>query len=184
MRRFSVQELTNIALGIALITVCSWISVPLTIPFTLQTFAVCLVTALLGGKQGCWAVTGYLLLAAAGAPVLSGFKGGLGAVMGVTGGYLLGFELTAATVGLSVRKWGKERITLLLSMAAGVVLCYTFGTVWFIVLYTRTTGPVSFGTALGWCVMPYLIPDAAKILLATGLTRRLSPILSRKGTIR
>ena len=75
--KLSVRELTLIAIGIALITICSWISVPLTIPVTLQTFAVCLVTALLGLKMGLWSVIGFILLGAVGIPVFSGFRGGV-----------------------------------------------------------------------------------------------------------
>ena len=62
IRSFSAKELTFTAVGIALIAVCSWISVPMTIPFTMQTFAVCLAAAVLGLLCGVWAVVGYLLL--------------------------------------------------------------------------------------------------------------------------
>ena len=54
--KLSVKEMTCVAISVALITICSWISVPLTIPVTLQTFAICLVTALLGLKLGLWAL--------------------------------------------------------------------------------------------------------------------------------
>ena len=87
------------AMAVALIAVCSWISIPTTVPFTMQTFAVCLVSALLGTRRGFLAVVCYLLLGAAGAPVFAGFKGGLGALLGVTGGYLVGFLFTALIAG-------------------------------------------------------------------------------------
>ena len=85
MKSKTTRELALIAMGAALIAVCSWIAVPTAIPFTLQTFAVCLVTALFGLKTGLAAVALYLLLGAAGLPVFSGFKGGLGALLGTTG---------------------------------------------------------------------------------------------------
>ena len=180
MQHFSARRLTFLALSVALITVCSWISVPLTIPFTLQTFAVCLSAALLG-PSGFWAVLGYILLGAAGVPVFSGFRGGLGALMGVTGGYIVGFLFTAAIVGFSVRRFGRGLPALLLSMAVGVLVCYAFGTAWFMAVYARSTGPLSLGAALGWCVFPYLLPDAVKILLASVLCRRLAPAWKRMG---
>lgn len=179
MSRISVEELTRIALSVALIAVCSWISVPLMIPVTLQTFAVCLVTALLGLKSGLWAVAAYILLGAAGLPLFSGFRGGPAALLGTTGGYIVGFLFTALSVGLGVKLFGRRLPVLLISMALGVLLCYVFGTAWFMVVYTRNSGPVSLGVVLGWCVLPYLIPDAVKILLASLLTRRLEPVLSR-----
>jgi len=170
MSRISVEELTRIALSVALIAVCSWISVPLMIPVTLQTFAVCLVTALLGLKSGLWAVAAYILLGAAGLPLFSGFRGGPAALLGTTGGYIVGFLFTALSVGLGVKLFGRRLPVLLISMALGVLLCYVFGTAWFMVVYTRNSGPVSLGVVLGWCVLPYLIPDAVKFLLVSLLS--------------
>ena len=178
--KLSVREITLIAIAIALITVCSWISVPLTIPVTLQTFAVCLVTALLGLKMGLWSLTGYILLGAVGIPVFSGFRGGIGVLLGVTGGYIVGFFFTVLTVGLSVKRFGRSLPVLLLSMAFGVLLCYAFGTAWFMVVYARGGNAVTLGGALGMCVVPYLIPDGIKIVLAAVLVRRLWPALSKE----
>ncbi len=180
MKTKTTRELALIAMGAALIAVCSWLSVPAAIPFTLQTFAVCLVTAVFGLRMGLWTVAVYLLLGAAGAPVFSGFKGGIGALLGTTGGYLLGFMFTALTVGLAVERFGRRLPVLIGSMALGILLCYAFGTAWFVFVYSRGSGPVGVGTALGWCVLPYLLPDAGKIALATLLTGRLYPILNRR----
>ena len=177
MRRFSARDLSFAAVGIALIAVCSWISVPMTIPFTLQTFAVCLISALFSCRLSLWTVAGYILLGAVGVPVFSGFRGGPGALLGATGGYILGFFFTALVVSLSVRKFGLKLPVLLLSMALGILLCYTFGTAWFMVVYARGTGPVSLGTALAWCVLPYLLPDAVKVMLAALLAKRLHPVV-------
>ena len=179
MKTKTTRELALIAMGAALIAVCSWLSVPAAIPFTLQTFAVCLVTAVFGLRMGLWTVAVYLLLGAVGAPVFSGFKGGIGALLGTTGGYLIGFLFTALTVGLAVERFGRRLPVLVGAMALGILLCYAFGTAWFIFVYSRGSGPVGVGTALGWCVLPYLLPDAVKIALAALLTRRLYPILNR-----
>ena len=180
MSRMSVNELTLIALGIALLAVCSWISVPLTIPVTLQTFGVCLVTALLGLKGGLWAVFGFIVLGAVGVPVFSGFRGGPAALLGPTGGYIVGFLFTALIVGLAVKRHGCRLPVLVISMTLGILVCYAFGTAWFMTVYARRTGPISLGTALSWCVLPYLLPDAVKIALAALLTRRLQPVLRRE----
>jgi len=179
MKTRTTRELAFIAMGAALIAVCSWIAVPTAIPFTLQTFAVCLVTALFGLKMGLSSVALYLLLGAVGLPVFSGFKGGVGALLGTTGGYLVGFLFTALLVGIAVDKFGRKLPVLLISMALGILLCYTFGTAWFVLVYTRSSGPLGVGTALGWCVLPYLLPDAVKIALAAVLTGRLYPILNK-----
>ena len=168
-----VRNLVYVAVGAALLTVCAWISVPTPIPFTLQTFAVCLLAALLGWRLGLEALLVYVLLGAVGLPVFSGFKSGFGVLLGVTGGYLIGFFFTALVVGLAAEKLGRKPLVLAVSMALGVLLCYAFGTVWFVRVYTADKGPVSFLSALTTCVFPYLLPDAAKIALAVFLTRRL-----------
>ena len=57
----------------------------------------------------------------------------------------------------------------------GLLVCYAFGTAWFMLLYMRTTGPVGLVTVLGWCVFPFVLPDLLKILLAMTITARLRP---------
>jgi biotin transport system substrate-specific component len=178
--KLSVREMTCVAFGIALITICSWISVPLTIPVTLQTFAVCLVTALLNLKMGLWSLCGFLLLGTVGLPVFSGFRGGAGVLLGVTGGYLVGFIFTVLVVGFAVNRFGRSFPVLVFSMTAGILLCYAFGTAWFMLVWTRNGNAVTLGSALGMCVVPYLIPDGIKIVLAAALVRRLRPVLSKE----
>ena len=93
-------DLVYIAMSVALITICSWIQIPASVPFTLQTFAVFLTVCLLGGSRAVMAVLIYIALAAAGAPVLSGFKGSIGALLGPTGGYVIGFLFIALIMWL------------------------------------------------------------------------------------
>lgn len=161
----------------AVMAICSWISIPATVPFTMQTFGVFLSVGLLGGRRGTIAVLVYLLLGAAGLPVFSGFTGGIGHMLGPTGGYMIGFVLSALLMWLMERLMGRSQKTLVLSMIAGLLVCYAFGTVWFMILYTRDSGSIGIMTALTWCVIPYIIPDALKILLASVLTRRLRPLI-------
>ena len=182
IKKFSAKDISFTALGIALIAVCSWLSIPFTVPFTLQTFAVCLVAALFGVRLGLLTVAGYILLGSIGVPVFAGFKGGFGVLLGATGGYIVGFLFTAFITGFAVERFGRKLPVLIVSMALGILVCYAFGTAWFMVVYAGNSGPVGLLTALGWCVFPYLLPDAAKIILASLLTMRLHPIL-QKGSI-
>ena len=173
---FETRDLALMAMGVALLAVCSWISIPLTVPFTLQTFAVCLIAALFGAKRGLLTAGCYILLGMVGVPVFSGFKGGFGVLFGTTGGYIVGFLFTALVTGLTADRWGRKQRVLIPAMALGVLLCYAFGTAWFVILYTKTSGAIGIGTALAWCVLPYLPADAAKILLASLLAQRLYPL--------
>lgn len=173
---FTTYELCAAALGAAFMAICAWISIPADVPFTLQTFAVFLVTGLLGLKCGTLSVVVYLLLGAVGLPVFAGFKGGLGSLMGVTGGYLLGFVFTAVAVGLLTTLFGRKLPVLILSMVVGLALCYAFGSAWFLILYTRSSGAIPVAAILAKCVIPFLLPDTFKMILAALLVKRLEKI--------
>lgn len=166
-------DLALIALCASLIAVCSWISIPTVVPFTLQTFAVFCVLELLGGKKGTVSILVYILLAAVGVPVLSGFSGGLSALLGTTGGYVLGFLLIGLLYWLSESLFGKKLPVRISALVLGLAVCYAFGTAWFMIVYANKTGPVGLGTALGWCVIPFIIPDLIKLALAVGVASRL-----------
>ncbi len=162
--RNSSKYMVLCSLFAALIALCAWISIPVfDVAFTLQTLGIFLSLGLLGGKKGCAAIAIYLLLGAAGMPVFSGFRGGLGALIGVTGGFLWGFLLSGLTY------WALERFGKLPAMIAGQLICYLCGCIWF---YLYAGGGI--WVILLRCVVPFLIPDAAKLYLAYILTRRLS----------
>lgn len=162
-----------VALMTAITVVCSLVSVPLgSIPVTLQTFAVCVSVGILGMKKGTLSVLLYLALGAVGLPVFSGFQGGIGALLGPTGGYALGFVPFAITAGLVIDSLGRKIHILLLSFAAGLVLCYTVGTLWFVFVYSQ--GKTDIVSALYVCVLPYIVPDAVKLILAALVTKAVS----------
>lgn len=179
-RSLSTGDIALIALFTAVMAVCSWISIPAAVPFTMQTFGVFITVGILGGKRGSLAILVYLLLGAAGLPVFSGFTGGIGHLMGPTGGYIIGFIFSALLMWLAEKLFGRSVKVLSVSMLAGLIVCYAFGTAWFMAVYTRNTGEVGLMTALGWCVFPYIIPDVIKIVLALLLTRRLRPYVDAR----
>ena len=83
-------------LSIALMAVAAWVTVPFgPVPFTLQTLAVMFVLFALPAKQALVAIGGYIVLGGLGLPVFSSFKGGLAALMGPTGGFIVGFFVAA-----------------------------------------------------------------------------------------
>ena len=171
------QSMAYVALFVVFMAVCSWISIPTLVPFTLQTFAVFLAVGVLGGKRGSLAVLVYILLGAVGVPVFAGFMGGLGALLGTTGGYIIGFLGTALVMWGMEALLGRKTWVLGASMVLGLLVCYAFGTAWFMVAYAHQSGAVGLATALGWCVIPYIIPDLAKAALALLLTNRLRTTL-------
>jgi biotin transport system substrate-specific component len=173
-----IKDLTLIAMFTALIAVCSWITIPAAVPFTLQTFAVFLALGLLGGRRGTISVLTYIILGAVGAPVFSNFNGGIGALLGNTGGYIIGFLAASLVVWGLTHLLGNTNAALVISMVTGLLVCYAFGTAWFMFAYMNTNGTVSLITVLSWCVIPFVIPDLIKIFLALLLAKRLKRLVS------
>ncbi|HBB61981.1 MAG TPA: biotin transporter BioY [Lachnospiraceae bacterium] len=175
--KFRVVDLTYMAVGAALTAVCSWISIPSTVPFTLQTFAVFCVLSLLGGKRGTVSIVIYILLGAVGMPVFAGFTGGIGILLGTTGGYIIGFILMGLLFWLAEHFFGNALPVRIVSMLAGLLVCYAFGTGWFLWVYARQSGAIGIGTALSWCVLPFILPDLAKMALAVGIAGRVKKFI-------
>ena len=181
--RKRAYDITLIAVSAALITVCSWLTIPLgPVPFTLQTLAVLAVLMTIGGRRGTIAITVYLALGAVGVPVFSQFKGGPAAFIGPTGGFLAGFLVA------SLIFWLFEKLFFVRLMTTSVkrfifgivnslifeIVLYTVGVIWFMTVYAAQTGPVGLGTVLGWCVIPFIIPDLIKMVAASVIGSRAS----------
>lgn len=176
-RSFETVDLAYMALGAVFIAICSWISIPAAVPFTMQTFAVFFVLSALGGRRGTMTILTYIFLGAAGVPVFSQFTSGIGILLGNTGGYIVGFIFMGLAYWLIVGLLGKKLWVEILAMAVGLTLLYTFGTVWFMFVYAKTNEAAGLAMVLGWCVTPFIIPDCIKLGLALQLARRLSPML-------
>ena len=160
--------MTLASLFASLLAICAWICIPVSdISITMQTFGLFLALLLLGGKWGSVSVGIYLLLGAVGLPVFSGFRGGLGHLIGVTGGFLWGF-LAAGLVYWALEKVGKIPATVF-----GLLACYLCGCGWF---YIYSGGGLAF--ILARCVLPCLIPDVIKLWLAYVLARRLRKVIT------
>ena len=169
--RLSTLDMVTIALFAVIIAICAWVSVPSTVPFTLQTLGVMCAMGLLGGKRSVLIILLYLALGCIGLPVFSGFRGGAGMLLGVTGGYLVGFLVAALFYWLWTHLLGELYWVRIAGMVLGLVVCYAFGTAWFMVVYANTTGPIGLSTALAWCVLPFLLPELVKIVLAALLVK-------------
>lgn len=187
-RRKAIYDIAVIAISAALITVCAWISVPLgPVPFTLQTMAILAVLMTAGGRRGTIAIAVYLALGAIGAPVFAGFKGGPASFIGPTGGFIAGF------IAASLIFWLLEKLVFLklmttplkrfiFSLVNGLVfetVLYTVGVIWFMTVYAAQTGPVGLGSVLGWCVIPFFIPDMVKLCAAAVIGNRASRFVRR-----
>lgn len=175
--KIKTADAALVALAAALTAICSWIQIPMSVPFTMQTFAVFAVAGLLGFKRGSAAVAVYILLGAVGVPVFSGFRGGPDVLLGQTGGYIIGFLFSAMITGFAADRLGRSTGILAASMLAGLAACYIFGTLWFMYVYTRNTGNIGFVSALMTCVVPFIVPDIVKTALAVFVVKRAGKII-------
>ena len=176
--RSKTYDMAYIAIFAVLMAICSWISIPMAVPFTLQTFGVFMAVGVFGGKRGQLAVLIYILLGAIGVPVFAGFSGGIGVILNTTGGYIVGFLFSALVMWGMEALLGRKPVIQISSMVLGLIVCYALGTAWFMVVYARNTGAVGLGTVLGWCVIPFIIPDLVKIALAFVLSRKIRKYVS------
>ena len=159
--RSKTYDIVYIAVFAVIMAICSWISIPTAVPFTLQTFGVFVAVGVLGGKRGTLSILVFILL------------GGIGVLAGTTGGYIIGFLFSALVMWAMEKLPGKKSVMQIVSMIVGLIVCYAFGTAWFMIVYSRANGAVGLATVLGWCVIPFIIPDIIKIVLAYGLSRKL-----------
>lgn len=176
-KKQTTLDLVYISLFTVIIAVSSWISIPMGIPFTLQTMGVFTSVGLLGGRRGTLSVLTYILLGAVGVPVFAEFTGGIGVLIGNTGGYIFGFLFSALVMWVFERLFGRSTLVLGVSMIIGLIVCYAAGTAWYMAAYLHNTGAIGLWTVLGWCVFPFIIPDMLKIALSLYLTNRLKRVI-------
>lgn len=177
MRYSKTTNLMLCAIFAAITGVTSGIIIPLPftpVPMTLATLAVMLTGGLLGSKYGSISMIVYVLLGAFGAPVFSGYSGGFAKILGPTGGYIIGYILTAFITGIIIEKINKKNrfYMNIIAMTIGISSCYILGTAWFMI---STSTPL--WTSLVSCVFPFLIGDLLKIIAGAMLIKKLRPAL-------
>ena len=172
----STHKLVTAAVFTGIIILCSWLAVPAPIPFTLQALGIYVCCGVLGGKLATLSTAMYIVLGAVGLPVLSGFQGGLGAIFGITGGFIMGFLLIPISVWIA-EKTPLKKHSLILGGAVGTILCNIAGMFWYSLVYTK--GTVGLAAAFLTCVLPYIIPDAAKLWVAWLISLRIKKALKK-----
>ena len=162
----------------ALTAAAAQISFPLPftqVPFTLQPMVVLLGGLVLGSRLGAASQVLYLAAGIAGLPVFAlspTLPPGALRLLGPTGGYLMAYPIAAFLTGyLAERGFDRRYLTSVLAMAAGLIVIYSFGTVW-LALFARTvsgSAAVGLGAALAAGVFPFVIPDLIKLAAAAGV---------------
>ena len=170
----STRSIARCGVLVALLAASAWITVPLgPVPFTMQTFVLALLPQVLGTRDAFFTVVVYLLLGTVGVPVFSGFQGGLGVLMGPTGGYLLGFAVGMPVAGVLARANVLPRRAH--GAAAGIALLavsYVLGTFQLMNVYG-----IDASAALAVAVVPFVVPDVVKVAMSVGVAERINRAL-------
>ncbi|WP_456338927.1 biotin transporter BioY [Fervidibacter sacchari] len=162
-----------LVLGVAnlLLIACAQVRIPLPftpVPITGQTLGVLLAGALLGSRYGTAVVAAYVAQGLIGLPVFAGWKGGITALFGPTGGYILGFIPAAFLVGwLLERGWHRKLSTIVTAFVIGNATIYAFGLPWLAFF-------VGWQQVLQMGLLPFLPGDFLKLMVAVSVTRSLS----------
>ncbi len=165
-----VREAGLVLAGTVALILIGQITIPLPftpVPISMGTFAALGVGAVLGSRRGALSALLLGALAAVGAPVLGGWTGGVG----VTFGYVVGYILIATIAGRAASVWSNHSGSTVSRVATGIGLMllasasvYVPGVVWLKI----ATG-ASWGATLSMGLVPFIIGDVLKSLVATGL---------------
>ena len=169
--RLKLKSFISVSLFSAVIAVCSFFSIPFAVPFTMQLFGVFSALYLLGGKRGTLSICLYVFLGALGLPVFSGFTGGIGKILDLTGGFITGFIISGIVFWIFTSLFKGKRsgiLGLFLSLPA----CYLTGALWYAFHSGGELLP-SLKGAFITCILPFIIPDLLKIALAVFVSEKI-----------
>ncbi len=179
-KKLSTYQMAVTALVAALLCILSPLSLPIgPVPITLATLIIYLGSYLLGSRLGTLSCLIYLVLGAVGLPVFSGYAGGVAKIVGPTGGYLIGYLPMAFLCGLIIERSGNRLLPSVLGMVLGTAVLYAIGTVWFVVMMK-----CELLYALTVCVVPFLLGDALKIVLAVLIGKPVRDRLCKAGYLK
>lgn len=180
-KQVSVGRLSAIGLMTAVLCILGPVSVPIPVtpvPVSLATLVIYLILFLLGSRAGTVSCVLYLLLGMAGLPVFSGFTGGAARLAGPTGGYLIGYIFMAFLSGMFIERSGGKAMLSVPGMLLGMAVTELFGTVWL-----ARVSEMRLTEALAAGVLPFLVGDVGKIILAAILGPMLRRRLKRAGVL-
>jgi biotin transport system substrate-specific component len=164
--RTLMMDVVLVVAGAALVTVLAQVAIPLwPVPITGQTLAVLLVGSTLGWLRGAISMVLYAALGLVGLPVYSDGSHGAGVLFGATGGYIVGFIISAALVGwLAERQWDRKILKAIVTFVAGSVVVFAVGLPWLAaVLHTDLPITLQYG------FYPFIIGGIIKAVIAAGL---------------
>lgn len=174
MGKLKTRNLFTVALFSALTAIGAYIFIPLPfseVPITLQTMFTYLAGAILGGYLGALSQLIYILIGVAGIPIFARGGSSISVLLGPSGGYLIGFIIAAFVIG-ELRKIKRGVVWLCICMVVGTIIIYILG-----IIQLMNWAKFDLNQALVLGVLPFILGDVIKILIATYITHRVEKIL-------
>lgn len=151
----------------------AYISIPIPVgpvPLALTNLFAVLAGLLLGPLFGPASTFAYVVIGALGFPVFSGGSGGIAHIVGPTGGYLVGYILAPFIAGFAARR--RSPVASTIGSALGFASILALG-----VAGLKILSGITWGRALAVGVVPFLIGDSIKAVLAAILAYKLGPFV-------
>lgn len=170
------RDITLSALMIAVLAICSQLSIPIgPIPITLQTFAVLLIGLLLPPKHALLVTSSYLLLGLIGLPVFANASGGLQSLISPAFGFAIAFIPAATSMAHFLQKQHQPRlITYLLASVLATVILYAIGLSYMSFILNVVLGAeLTASKILMLGMIPFIPGDIIKIMLSITIALRL-----------
>lgn len=179
MKKQSIKNFTTIAIFSSLTCISAYLYFPLIIPITLQLLIIALSTQLLGVKNAVISYTVYFLLGILGLPVFSNFSSGFSALFNTSGGFIIGFYLFIIIKGVTKNLTKNSVLNKVLSNGLALIILYAFGSVWFTFVYYGSLNFKFYLSSLAISVLPFILPDIVKIVVAELIATRLNKIIKK-----
>ena len=170
MKKINIHQMILVSLFAALTAAGAFVSIPIgLVPISLQNLFTFLSGMVLGSRLGTFSQLIYILLGVVGLPVFSGFRGGLGVLLGPTGGFLTGFVISACIIGKLIEKIDDARIwSYFVIGLLGIIIIYACGVTQLLIVTE-----IGFKEAVIVGVVPFLPGDLLKLIIASFLAVRI-----------
>ena len=167
--RSVASSLLRVGIVTVLFCLSAGISIPVgPVPFTLQTLVLGIAVSTLKPSEAISATVAYVAIGAMGAPVFSGYVGGLVRLLGPSGGFIYGFAAGAAAGSFLRALLERTPLPKVVSTFAGVVaaiaVSYYFGWAQLVVM-----GGLTPAVAFAIGCAPFILADLVKAALATSI---------------
>lgn len=173
-----LHKMVYASLMAALIAAGAYIAIPIgPIPIVMQNLFVMLTGLLLGSRWGLASISVYLLAGICGLPVFAEGTGGIGRLIGYTGGYLLGYIPAVYLIGMISERSDSKIWVDVIALICGSLIVYLFGVSWL-----KTVSGMTLAKTLAVGMYPFLIGDAVKIAAAVAIAKSLRPMMQRNYT--